>query len=143
MATEVSEEALAWARRTRDRSGANVELIRGDLLEGLDTDLHGRIDVVVSNPPYVPPEEERLLPVNVREHEPAVALFAPEHGLAVIERLVRSAGDWLRGGGWLVLEIGETQDDAVAIKLRDAGYLDVETRRDLTGRMRIAEGRVA
>ena len=86
VATDISEEALVWARRNREELALEVELIACDLLDGVDHGLRGAIDVIVSNPPYVAPEERDDLPVEVRDHEPDVALFAPRDGLDVIGR---------------------------------------------------------
>jgi release factor glutamine methyltransferase len=111
----------------------------GDLFEGVDRSLHGTIDVVVSNPPYIP-RDFRLSP-DIIDHEPHVALFADDQGLAIIERLIAAAREWLKPGGWLILEIGEAQRDAVSRLLVSAGYEDVDIHNDLTERPRIAEGR--
>lgn len=140
-ATESSALALAWAERNRGTTGLDVELIRCDLLSGLPEELLGGIDVVVSNPPYVAPEERALLPRDVREHEPEEALIAPGNPLSVIERLAEKARPWLRDGGWLVSEIGETLGPRVAALLADLGYEEVSVRPDLAGRDRIASAR--
>jgi release factor glutamine methyltransferase len=140
-ATEVSSDALAFARVNRERAALDVELIAGDLLSGLPEALAGRVDVVVSNPPYVPPEEARLLPRDVVAHEPTEALFAAGGGLTVIRRVALEARRWLAPKGWIVLEIGDRQGAAVGELLRAAGYREVAVNRDLTDRERIAEAR--
>jgi release factor glutamine methyltransferase len=99
------------------------------------------VDVVVSNPPYVDPDERSVLPRDVVDHEPEEALFAREHGFAVIERIAEGAPAWLGPGGWLVLEIGETQGAAARALLTANGFADVSIGPDLTGRDRIAEAR--
>lgn len=139
LATEVSDEALVWARLNRDELGLDVELLHCDLLEGLPQDLSGAVDVVVSNPPYVADDERRALPKDVVEHEPEVALFAPGRGLGVIERLARAAREWMQPGGHLVLEIAPMQARAVTALL--GGYEDVSVYPDLTGRERVVVGR--
>lgn len=137
--TEVSSDALDWAKRNRDRLGLKVEMIEADLFDGLPLELKGAIDVIVSNPPYVP--EGFNLPGVVADHEPHVALFAADDGLQIIDRLVIQAREWLRPGGWLVLEIGEVQRSAVRRILEGAGYRDVIVRLDMSERPRIAEAR--
>jgi release factor glutamine methyltransferase len=139
-ATEISDEALVWAERNRDSLGKSVRIVKGDLFEGIDPGLRGAFDVVVSNPPYVAPEERDSLPRDVVDHEPAIALFADGDGTSTIERLAREAIEWEKAGGWLVLEIGETQADAVTSMLEGMGYLDVAVRPDLSGMPRIAIG---
>lgn len=139
-ATEVSPEAHDWAVRNRDRLRLKAEIVRGDLFEGLPAPIQGAVDVIVSNPPYVP--EGFNLPRTVADHEPHVALFASDDGLQVIVTLVNEARRWLRPGGWLVLEIGEVQRSAVRRILEGAGYSDVEVRLDMSDRPRIAEARL-
>lgn len=139
--SELSPDAVAWATSNRDASGLRIELLQGDLFAPLPPDLAGRVDVVVSNPPYVDPSERAALPGDVVDHEPEAALFAPDRGTSVIERIADGAPAWLRGDGWLVLEIGETQGGAVRTLLEDRGFADVSIEPDLTGRDRMAEGR--
>lgn len=139
-ATEVSDEAAAWAVRNIETLGARVDLVQCDLLTGLPGELQSAVDVVVSNPPYVAEGERGMLPVDVVEHEPQRALFAGDDGLAVIARLAATARRWLRRGGWLVLEIGERQGEDVRTLLEEAGYRQVSVLPDLAGRDRIVEG---
>ena len=140
-ATEVSSAALEWARFNQERLGLDVELVSGDLLSGLPAELRGGIDVVVSNPPYVPKHHAAFLPVDVREHEPHRALFAGHGGLEVMQKLADEARAWLVPGGWLVLEIAADQRAAAEKELDRRGYDEISVRRDLAGRWRVAEGR--
>lgn len=142
-ATEVSPEALAWARKNRSALGARVELVAGDLLEPLPRELARRIDVVVSNMPYVPVEETALVAPDVVAHEPHVALFGPKGGVGLIRRLAGRALEWLRPGGWIVLEIGDRQGAAVVALLTTLGYDSAAVYDDLTGRERIVEARLS
>jgi release factor glutamine methyltransferase len=142
-ATERSPVALAWAEKNRAELGLEVRLIACDLLAGLPSELRRSVDVIVANPPYVATSEQELLARDVVEHEPHEALFAGPHGLDVIGRLAEEAPDWLRPGGCLVLEIGESQADDVNALLHAKGYVDVRVHPDLTGRPRIAEARAA
>lgn len=141
IASELSPTASQWATSNRDSLGLRVELCQGDLFAALPADLAGRVDVVVSNPPYVDPDERPSLPRDVADHEPEEALFAPATGTSVIARIVAGAPEWLAPGGWLVLEIGETQGDAVRAILDTGGFRGVSIAPDFTGRDRIAEGR--
>ncbi len=140
-ATEASHHALRWARLNRRRLSLAVELVGGNLLEGLSHDLKGEIDVVVSNPPYVSVRDTRDLPPEVRDHEPHEALFAGPDGLEIIADLAADAREWLRREGWLVLEIGAGQGPAVTHELKSGGYDEISVYRDLAGRPRLAEGR--
>jgi release factor glutamine methyltransferase len=138
-ATDFSADALVWAERNRDALGLDVRLSQADLFDGLDETLKGRIDIVVSNPPYVPAGFS--LGPEVVDHEPHVALFADESGLGIIEKLLDRAKGWLNTPGWIVLEIGEVQRDAVMRLMKDAGFDEVAVHDDLAGRPRIAECR--
>lgn len=137
--TEISAEALEWARVNRDRFRARIELIRCDLFEGLPNRLRRAIDVVVSNPPYVSENERSSLPREVAEHEPGVALFSGRDGLEVFDRIARSAKGWLRDGGVLLSEVGDRQGATVLRLLTHLGYESPAIRPDLVGRPRIAE----
>jgi release factor glutamine methyltransferase len=140
MGTEISPDAMLWAEKNRDALGLPVRLALCDLLDGLPATLKGRLDVVVSNPPYVAQADRASLPPDVVDHEPHVALFAESRGLAVMERLAREARLWLRPGGCLVCEIGHGQGTAVASMLGGLGYATVSVSLDLAERERIAEG---
>ena len=140
-ATEISPPALAWAERNASASSSSIHLVRGDLFAGLPPSLRGRVDVVVSNPPYVMAAEADALPDEVKMHEPAVALFACRDGLDVIKRVAAEAREWLREGGWLVLEIGAGQGSQAFALVEGLGYFQVSVRRDLAGRERIVEAR--
>ncbi len=138
-ATDLSAEALALAAENRERLGLEVILLEGDLFEPLPRDLYGRIDLLVANPPYVAEGEVGSLPVDVRRHEPRLALVAGPRGDEVLVRLAEEAYWWLGTGGWLFCEIGHDQADR-ALDLFGT-YLDVEVRPDLAGRARYLVGR--
>ncbi len=139
IATEISDEALEWARRNRHELGLEVELVLCDLFEGLSNDLRRRIDVVISNPPYISENERSSLPTEVADHEPDVALFAGRDGLEIFERIAFGAKGWLVPGGVLLSEIGDRQGDTVTRLLAHLGYDSPVIRDDLVGRPRIAE----
>ncbi len=114
-----------------------VELYEGDWFEALPADLRGKIDVVVSNPPYIAEHED--LPSEVIEWEPSAALIAGPTGFEAIERIITEAPVWLRSGGVLVLEIAPHQREDVLAMC--AGFDQVEVRPDLTGRDRVLVAR--
>ena len=140
LATDLSPEALAvtaenLARVVRE---VPVELRQGDLLDALAGE---RFDVLVSNPPYVAGRERSGLEPEVRDFEPALALFAGDDGLAVIAPLVAGAPEHLHPGGLLALEVGLGQAAAVAELVRATGaFREVVVRRDLAGRPRVVLG---
>jgi release factor glutamine methyltransferase len=142
-ATDVSADALAVARANLaglGRRAAVVRLAEGSWFGALPDDLRGRLHLVVSNPPYVAASDP--LPAEVADWEPAGALVAGPTGLESIERILADAPGWLVGDGALVLEIGETQGDAVVALARAAGFSDVAVHPDLAGRPRALVARL-
>ncbi|HXE75079.1 MAG TPA: peptide chain release factor N(5)-glutamine methyltransferase [Candidatus Xenobia bacterium] len=143
-ATDISEQALAVARRNAEALAltSRVQLLHSDLLDAFFSPHRSPVagrwspDVVVSNPPYVSPEEADHLPREVREHEPAEALFSPDEGLAVTRRLVEQAAKLLAPVGWLVLELGYQMSERVQALL-GAGWTKVEITPDLRGIPRV------
>lgn len=133
-AIDASKDALALARENLELLDINgrVSLVEHDLTEGLGQD---SFDLVVSNPPYVEPEDIETLQPEVRDWEPRIALVA--HGAT--EAVARAATEALRPGGWVVLEIAENQAAKVAALLRDLGYEHLRVSPDLAGRDRVIE----
>ncbi|MDF2848034.1 MAG: prmC [Oerskovia sp.] len=146
-AVELDRDAHAWAERnvirTREASGAVVHLVRGDARTAL-AELDGSCDVVVSNPPYVPPDAVPRDP-EVALHDPQVALYGlGEDGLEVPRGVTRAAARLLAPGGLYVMEHAEVQ----ARSARDmvaavGGFEDIRTADDLTGRPRMVVARRA
>jgi release factor glutamine methyltransferase len=134
--TEVSSDAVAVARANASRHALDVQVLEGDLFAPLPPKLGGRVDIVVSNPPYVTEEEYEDLPEEVKA-EPYEALVG---GVDVLRRLVEGSPIWLSRGGWLVVEIGAAQGEEVAGLLGDR-FEAVEVLSDLAGRDRVARGR--
>jgi release factor glutamine methyltransferase len=135
-ATDLSPEAVELARANAARLGLAVTVLEGDLLDPLPAVLRGRVDVVVSNPPYVAAEDVEDLPAEVRA-DPVLALVG---GIDVYERLGEQASRWLRGGGVLAVEIGATLGDPVVRALSTA-FSEVRVEPDLTGRDRVVLAR--
>ena len=132
-AVELSPDAAAWA--ARNLAGSGVELVVGDAADALPA-LDGGVDVVVSNPPYVPPG---AVPreVEVREHDPALALYGggPD-GLDVPRAVVASAARLLRPGGLVAVEHAEVQQPALLALLSGPGWTAAQGHADLGGRPR-------
>lgn len=139
--TDASADALAVATANLagiGRAAQNVRIAKGSWFAALPD--RERFDVIVSNPPYVAAgsaEAERI----VTEWEPSTALFAGPDGLDDLRLIVSDAPSWLSPGGWLVVEHGHDQGDAVSTLLRSSGFVDVETRQDLAGLDRVGLGR--
>ena len=139
-ATEISAAALEVARANAARNGVaeRVRFFEGDLLAPVAGEL---FDLVVSNPPYVPEGDRDALSVEVRDYEPAQALFAGADGLAIYRRLIPAAFAALVRGGSVALEIGYGQQGAVDALLADAGFTEIEFTKDLQGIPRVAVAR--
>ncbi len=128
-ATDLSPAALAVARSNARRHGARVALVAADLAAALRL---GGFDLVVSNPPYVDADEAPSLSPEVRDHEPATALFAPGAALALIDRLLAELAS-LPPGTPLAFEIGAGQAPAVERRLAGSAFRHLETRPDYAG----------
>ncbi len=140
VATDLSEAAVEVARANAAYHGVagRVQIRRADLLDGIDE----RFDLIVANPPYVADQYRPILQPEVREHEPAMALFGGADGLALIRRLVPAAAEHLRPGGWLMFEFGFGQDNEIEELIAAAsGLAFVGLRPDLQGIPRTAIAR--
>lgn len=135
--TDVSDAALSTARQNAAALGADVTFVRADLFP----DTGAPWDVIVSNPPYVPERDRDMLMPDVRDHEPALALFAGVDGLDVVRRIARDAVAQLTANGVLCLEVGAGQQDAVTTLLTSAGMRDITWAHDLQGIPRIVSAR--
>jgi release factor glutamine methyltransferase len=136
VAVDASEEALAVARANAREHALAVEFVRSDWFAAL----RGRaFDVVVGNPPYLAADDPHLANDDLR-HEPPAALVSGADGLDAIRRIAVEALAATRPGGWLLLEHGLAQGEAVRAILAAAGWRDVETHRDLEGRDRVTCG---
>ena len=130
VATDASDDALAVARRNAERLALGVEFVRASWWKGLEG---RRFDLVVANPPYVRAGDPAL---EALRHEPLSALTPGGDGLGALSAIVAGTNEHLRSGGWLLLEHGFDQAEAVRSLLRSAGFVDVETRQDLAGHPR-------
>jgi release factor glutamine methyltransferase len=136
-ATDVSESALEIARANADRLGlAPMDFRRGNWFEPLAGE---RFDLLVSNPPYIAADDPAMTTPELR-HEPRLALTPGTDGLACLQTLARGAPAHLVPGGWLLLEHGSAQGDAVRHALVLAGFCHVRSHRDLGGHERMTEG---
>lgn len=135
--SDVSFEALLVARSNAMQLGARVEIACMDLLDATC----GPFDIVVSNPPYISHQEASQLQVEVREHEPHVALFGLEDGLAMYRRLIPSAERILKPGGYLIMEIGAELEQLV-LGLFGSRWQVLPTRNDLQGIPRTVSARL-
>lgn len=137
VAIDVSADALEIARKNAERHSVSdrIDFVRADLLTATDR----QFDLIVSNPPYVPETNRPALQPEVRDHEPAIALFAAEDGLAVIRRIVEQSAAHLKPGGVLIFEFGVGQADSVRQLIsRTPGFQRAEIASDLQRIPRVA-----
>ena len=134
LAVENSPAALEFARR--NAAGTRVEILDADVTApGLLPELDGRVDLLVSNPPYIP--ETAVLEPEVAEHDPATALFGGPDGMSVIRPIVTLAARWLRDGASCAVEHDDTTSElSVGAFVDDGRFTEVTARRDLAGRPR-------
>ena len=133
-ASDISEAALAIARRNANRLGLEITFRLGSWWEPW---VGERFDVALGNPPYVAAGDPHL---EALRHEPLTALVAEENGLAALRSIVQPAPDHLRDGGWIWVEHGFEQASAVAKFLRAATFSRIETHTDLAGKPRCTGG---
>jgi release factor glutamine methyltransferase len=138
--TDLSPGAVTLAIRNAVRLGlARVEFRVGSWFEPVQ---YERFDLIASNPPYIADGDPRV-EAGVHRHEPHAALFSGATGLEALSAVVASAPRHLNPGGWLLLEHGDQQGEAVRRLLADSGFVDVATFPDLAGLDRCTEGRLA
>jgi release factor glutamine methyltransferase len=137
VATDASPAALAVAQGNAERLSLSVEFIGASWWHGLE----GRhFDLVLANPPYIRADDPAL---DALRHEPRAALTPGGNGLGALATIIAGAAAHLNADGWLVLEHGFDQAEPVRALLREAGFEDIETRRDLAGHARTTGGRRA
>ncbi|MFE9095245.1 peptide chain release factor N(5)-glutamine methyltransferase [Streptomyces sp. NPDC007264] len=140
-AVELSEDALEWTRK--NMAGSRVDLRQGDARDAFH-DLDGQVDLVISNPPYIPLTEWEYVAPEARDHDPELALFSGEDGLDLIRGLERTAHRLLRPGGVVVIEHADTQGGQVPwIFTEERGWADAADHPDLNNRPRFATARRA
>ena len=134
VATDVSLAALRIAQQNARALGSRVALMGCDLGAAF---ADGVFDLVVSNPPYIAARDRESLQPEVRDHEPALALFGGDDGVTIYRRLIPEASRLLRPGGWLMMELG----DADAVRGMCLGWTAVEILSDLAGIARVLVAR--
>ncbi len=142
--TDASVDALDVARANMvgiGRAAANVRVAHGSWWNALPQDIAGQIDIAICNPPYIAHSDSEVAP-DVHLYEPHSALYAQDNGLADLCTVIEGAATWLKKSGWLVLEIGYQQGADVLTMMKASGLIDAGIKQDLSGRDRIAVGRL-
>ena len=140
-AVELDPDAHRWA--ARNLAGTGVDLRQGDFADAFD-DLAGTVDVVVSNPPYIPLEAWESVAAEARDHDPATALWAGVDGLDAVRVVERRAAFLLRPGGVVGVEHADAQgESAPAVFAASGRWVEVRDHQDLAGRPRYLTARLA
>nr|WP_203590685.1 peptide chain release factor N(5)-glutamine methyltransferase [Streptomyces sp. SID13031] len=138
-AVELSAEACVWARRNLAGTGATLH--EGDI-DGCLPELDGQVDAVISNPPYIPLTAWESVTAEVRDHDPALALWSGDDGLDEIKVVAATAGRLLKSGGWFGCEHADLQGESAPAVFAATGlFTEVRDQLDLAGRHRFATGR--
>lgn len=137
-ALDVSSAALAVARRNASANGVNITFMASDWFEALGTE---RYELIVSNPPYIASGDQHLAEGDLR-FEPVGALTDHADGLSALRTIVAGAARHLSAGGWLLMEHGYDQAEAVRQLLSEAGYAEAQSWRDLAGIERVSGARL-
>jgi release factor glutamine methyltransferase len=138
-ALELSPDAVSYL--AANLAGTEVRVVEGDMAEGLH-ELDGTVDLVVVNPPYVPLDAWESVPVDVRDHDPELAVFSGADGLDALRVVADVAARLLRPGGLLAAEHAEVQHaDVVELYARHGRFDTVRDHQDLVGRWRFVTAR--
>lgn len=144
VAVDLSREALEAARGNAARHGVSdrIEFLHGSWFEPLSTSREGRgeerrFDLIVANPPYITSTVVETLAPEVKDFDPRLALDGGPDGLAPYRVIAAEAANWLKPGGWVLVEIGYDQGAAVSALFLEAGFEDVVVHRDLNGLDRV------
>lgn len=137
-ALDISAEALAVARRNGAKYARDVRFVEGDALSDFSALFAEKFDIVVSNPPYIPDSDSRLMRRNVIDYEPYTALFVPDNDPLLFYRsIARTALRMLKAEGKLYFEIYESLADEMQRMLHDEGYEEIVVREDFRGKPRM------
>lgn len=136
-ALDISEPALLVAKRNAVRNQVDIQWMKSNLLEKIE----GNYDLIVSNPPYIKSSVIPELMIEVKEHEPILALDGKEDGLYFYREIIKNSKSHLKGGGFLCFEIGYDQGKEVSQLMEAEGFYEVTTIPDLTGLDRVVIGK--
>ena len=135
-AADISEKALEVAAENAEKLNGEGEFLRSDMFG----EIQGEFDLITSNPPYIPTKVIQGLEAEVRLHDPLEALDGLEDGLHFYRILAKESPRHLKDGGWLYMEIGYDQSEAVESLLRENGFAQIRTQKDLAGLDRVVSG---
>lgn len=135
-AADISRDALDVAEKNAKKLDAEITIVHSDMF----TEIEDEYDMIISNPPYIPTDEIERLEAEVKIHDPFGALDGREDGLHFYRILASESPNYLRRGGYLFMEIGFDQSEAVERLLKEEGFTQVRTEKDLAGLDRVVSG---
>lgn len=135
---DISKDALKIARHNRSINNVDVTFIESDLFSNIE----GKFDIIVSNPPYISSEDIEDLSVEVRDYEPLIALDGKEGGLYYYKAIVKEVRNYLKPRGLLFFEIGYNQADYMVNILEQERIIETEVIKDLAGHNRVVKAKV-
>lgn len=133
---DISKDALETAGKNAQKNQTKMQFVESDMFQKVT----GRFDVIVSNPPYIPPKVIEGLAPEVKLHEPMLALDGGEDGLDFYRIITHEAKEYLQTGGWLFVEIGHDQKDQVVTMFQKEGYEQVTAIKDYGNNDRVVYG---
>ena len=136
IAADISEQALEMARENAEKLQTEIQILHTDMFANIT----GTFDMIVSNPPYIPTKVIESLEEEVKLHDPFSALDGKEDGLYFYRILAKESPRFLKSGGWLYMEIGHDQSASVEALLKEAGFEEIRTEKDLAGLDRVVCG---
>ena len=136
IATDISEKALEMAKKNAEKMQSEIVFVHTDMFSNIT----GTFDMIVSNPPYIPTKVIESLEEEVRLYDPFSALDGKEDGLYFYRILAKESPRFLKDGGWIYMEIGHDQSASVEALLKEAGFEEIRTEKDLAGLDRVVCG---
>ena len=138
---DISDKALEVAKMNADRLNVPfARFVESNLFEKLDKEIYNGYDVIVSNPPYIRSDVIPTLSLEVKEHDPMLALDGHEDGLFFYRIITKASSEYLKRGGYLLYEIGYDQGEDVSVLMKQNGFCDVKVVKDLAGLDRVVIG---
>lgn len=139
---DISDSALKVAEYNAKINGVNdrISFVKSNLFNEVPNSLKGKLDMIISNPPYIPTKDIKMLMKEVREHEPSIALDGGQDGLDFYKLIIKDGKEYLKSGAILIFEIGYNQGKIVSQVLKSSGFKEVEIKKDLAGLDRVVFG---
>lgn len=139
---DISPDAINVSRKNANRLGVkNIEFIESDLFSSDELKkLKGCVDIIVSNPPYIEESVIETLEPDVKNYEPFIALSGGESGMDFYNKIVEDSSYFLKSGGTLIFESGHDQAQKIISKMKDCGFSDIYTKKDIQGFDRLVSG---